>query len=107
MPSVTQTLHTFNSGDTFIGAQVEGDSVVIGETRNAEHANEGHFDHLLTVIPLQEAIAFAKKLLAEQDALNAWIDDDAAYAAWLEEQALRHDDYKALVDSALEHEVAF
>jgi hypothetical protein len=102
MPILAQTLHTFNSGSTFVGAQLDGGNLIIGETRNEENAQEGRFN-LLTVIPLQEAIAIAKAVLAAQEQA----EEDAAFDAWIEEQAKRREDYLALADSALESEIAF
>lgn len=98
MSIVAQTLHTFNSGDTFVGAQLDGGNLVIGETRNEEHANEGKFN-LLTVIPLADAVAMAKAILAAQE--------EAEMDAHIEAMYQRHLDRFALVDSALEHEIAF
>lgn len=102
MSIVPQILHQFNSENTFIGVQLDGDVVVIGKTRNEEHAAEGRFLNLVTVIPLAEAVAIAKALLATQQA-----DEDARYDAWVEAQYQRYLDYEALVDAALEHEISF
>ena len=102
MPTVTQPHHVFKSGDTFIAAKVELGTLVLADTRNEEHASEGHFGNLITVIPLQEAIAIAKVVLAAQQA-----DEDAAYDAWVEQQYQRYLDYQAMVDDALFREVAF
>ena len=99
-----QTLHTFKTGDTFVGAAVSGETVVISETRNAEHAAEGHFGTLLTVIPLQEAIKMAKALIASQEEP---LTEDEKFDAWIDAQYQRWLDHKALTDSALEHEVSF
>lgn len=105
MTILAQTIHTFNSGDTTVGAQIDGGNLVIGETRNDEHASEGRFDHMLTVIPLADAIAMAKAILASNAQEQA--DEDTAYEAWLEEEYQRRQDHLALVDSALEHEISF
>lgn len=95
---LTQTLHTFKTGQTFVGATIDGGNLVLGETRNEEQASEGRFN-LLTVIPLQEAIAMAKALLASQEA-------DAAYDAFIEAEWERRQDYEALVDDAMGREYA-
>lgn len=105
MSIIHPILYTYNSGDTFVGAQIDGGNLVIGETRNDEHASEGRFDQMLTVIPLADAIAMAKAILASQAEEIA--AEDAAYEAWLEEEYQRRQDHAALVDSALEHEVSF
>lgn len=105
MSILSQTLHTFNSGDTFVGAQIDGGNLVIGETRNDEHASEGRYDHMLTVIPLAEAVEMAKAILASQAAAIA--ADDAAYEAWLEEEYKRRQDHAALVDDTLESDIRF
>lgn len=91
-------LHTFKTGDTFVGATVEGGNLVLGETRNEEAANEGRFPQLLTVIPLQEAIAMAKAILASQE---------GGLQAYIEELGNRYQDYQALVDSSLEHDIVY
>lgn len=93
MPILAQPLHKYQDGDTIIAAAVEGGNLVFGETRNEEHAAEGRFA-LRTVIPLQEAIAIAKAVLAAQ--MQA--DEDA----WIDEMYARTMDRAALVDDALE-----
>jgi hypothetical protein len=55
------------------------------------------------VIPLQEAIAIAKVVLACQEQA----DEDAAYDAWVEKEYQRYLDHQALVDDALVHEISF
>jgi 6,7-dimethyl-8-ribityllumazine synthase len=105
MTIVPQTLHKFNSGDTFVGANIANGNLVIGETRNEEHATEGKFPQLLAVIPLAEAIAIAKAVLASQAQEQA--DEDAAYEAYIEEQWRRHEDRFALMDDALESDIRF
>ncbi|MCC6457850.1 MAG: hypothetical protein IT328_23035 [Caldilineaceae bacterium] len=93
---IAQPLHTFKTGDTFVGATVDGDNLVIGETRNEEHASEGHFSNLLTVIPLADAIAMAKAILTQAQ--------QAEEDAWIEEMYQRQLDHEALVDDAIEHD---
>lgn len=105
MSILAQTLHTFNTGDATVGAQIDGSNLVIGETRNDEHASEGRFDHMLTVIPLADAIEMAKAILASQAAEIA--AEDAAYEAWLEEEYQRRQDHAALVDDSLESDIRF
>lgn len=95
---VAQTLHTFKTGTTFVGATIEAGNLVLGETRNEESAQEGRFN-LLTVIPLQEAIAMAKALLASQEPVI-----DAEYDAFIEAEWERYQDHQALMDDALEHD---
>lgn len=103
MPILAQPLHTFKSDEyTFVGAAIEGESLVIANTRNEEHAQEGQFLNLVTVIPLADAIAIAKAVLATQEA-----DEDAAYDAWIDAQYIRWLDHQSLVDDALAHDVAF
>ena len=101
MTILAQPLHTFKDGDTFVAAAVEGDTLVIAQTRNEEHASEGNYGQLVTVISLADAIAIAKAVLAAQ------VEEDAAFDAWIEEQAKRREDYHALVDDALESEIRF
>ena len=96
---LTQPLHTYKSDDQFVGASIEGDTLVIANTRNEEHAAEGQYLNLVTVIPLQEAIAIAKAVLALQE--------EAAMDAYIEEMWQRHQDRLALIDSALEHDIVF
>jgi hypothetical protein len=103
MTMLAQPDYVFKSGDTFIAAKVELGTLVLADTRNEEHASEGHFSNLITVIPLQEAIAIAKVVLATQQQA----DEDAAYDAWIEKEYQRYLDHQALVDDALAHEVAF
>lgn len=98
---LTQTLATFKTGQTFVGMTVENGNLVIGETRNEEAAQEGKFGTLLTVIPLQEAIAMAKALLAAQE------DEDAAFDAHLEKEWERRQDYMTMEDDAIEHDYAW
>ena len=86
-------------------AAIEGDTLVIAQTRNEEHASEGQYGQLVTVIHLSDAIAIAKAILASR--AQELHDEEAKYEAWLEVQYQRHLDHQALVDSALEHEVAF
>lgn len=97
MNSIAPVLHTFKTGSTFVGASVDGQNLVLGETRNEEHAQEGRFPQLLTVIPLQEAIALAKAILAatEQETEDQYIERMYQY----------HLDHYALVDDHLEHEL--
>lgn len=101
---LSQPLHTFKTGDTFVGTAVAGETVVISETRNAEHAAEGHFGTLLTVIPLQEAIKLAKALIASQEEP---LTEDEKFDAWIDAQYQRWLDHKALVDDALASDVRF
>lgn len=96
---IAQTLHTFKTGQTFVGATVENGNLVLGETRNEENAQEGHFGTLLTVIPLVEAIAMAKALLASQEPIV-----DAAFDAHLEKEWERRQDYLMMEDDAIEHD---
>jgi hypothetical protein len=99
---LAQPHHVFKSGDAFVAAKVELDTLVLADTRNEEAAADGNYSRLITVIPLQDAIAIAKAVLATQQA-----DEDAAYDAWVEMQYQRYLDYRALVDDALAHEVTF
>ena len=102
MPMLAQPDYVFKSGDTFIAAKVELGSLVLADTRNEEAATEGNFSRLITVIPLREAIAIAKVVLATQQA-----EEDAAFDAWVEQEYQRYLDYQALVDDALCHEISF
>lgn len=106
MTIIAQPFHKFQDGDTYIAAQVEGDTLVIASTRNEENAAEGQYGNLITVIKLADAIAIAKAVLAQQD-LETKLEEEAAYEAWLEEEFQRRQDYLALVDSSLEHDVNF
>lgn len=88
-------LLTYQDGDTYVAAQVDGDSLILGETRNEEAAAEGKFA-LRTVIPLQEALAIAKAVLAAQEAqaeYEFWLEReiDRQYDAWRDKQDLRYD----------------
>ena len=103
MPTVTQPDYVFKDGDTFIAAKVDLGTLVIAQTRNEEHASEGRFGNLITVIPLQEAVAIAKVVLAAQQQA----EEDAAYDAWIEKEFQRYLDYQALADDALAHEISF
>lgn len=83
-------LHTYQDGDTHIAAAVDGENLLIGETRNEEQAAEGKFA-LRTVIPLQEAIAIARAVLAAQEAqdeVDFWLEReiDRQYDAWRDGQ---------------------
>lgn len=98
MNIVAETLHQYKDGDTFIGVGVQGDNLVIGETRNEEHAAEGTYT-LHTVIPLQEAIAIARAVLAAQQAEEE--------AAWIDEMYARTMDRQAVIDDALESDIRF
>lgn len=100
---LAQPDYVFKSGDSFVAAKVELGTLVLANTRNEEAASEGYFGNLITVIPLQEAIAIAKVVLAAQEQA----DEDAAFDAWVELQYQRYLDHQALVDDALCHEVAF
>lgn len=99
MPILAQPLHTFKDGNEFLAAQVEGQTLVIASTRNDEHAAEGQYSNLVTVINLADAIAIAKAVLALQI--------DAAFEAHVEAEWQRRQDYLALVDSALEQDIRF
>jgi 6,7-dimethyl-8-ribityllumazine synthase len=99
---LAQPDHVFKSGDTYVAAKVELGTLVLAETRNEDAVADGNFSRLITVIPLQEAIAIAKAVLATQQA-----EEDAAYDAWVEQQYQQYLDYQALVDSALCHEISF
>lgn len=65
---LAQTLHQYQDGSAFIGATVDGDSVVIGQTRSVENAAEGRYNDLLAAMPLVEAVELAKRILALQEA---------------------------------------
>jgi hypothetical protein len=54
------------------------------------------------VLPLAEAIAMAKAILATQQA-----EEDAAFDAWMDRQYEWFLDHQALVDDALAHEISF
>lgn len=103
MPTLAQPDYVFKSGDTFIAAKVELGTLVLADTRNEEHASEGRFGNLITVIPLQEAIAIAKVVLAAQQQA----EEDAAFDAWMDRQYQWYLDYQALADDALAHEISF
>lgn len=94
---LTSPSHFYKTDDTFVGASVEGDTLVIANTRNEESASEGNYLNLVTVIPLVEAIAIAKMVLASQQQA----EDDA----WVDEQWQRHLDRQAMEDDHLEHEL--
>lgn len=96
---LSRTLHTYKTDDQFVGAAIEGDTLVIANTRNEEHAQEGQYLNLVTVMPLVEAIAMAKAILATQQQ----VEDDR----WVDEQWQRHLDRQALLDSTLEHDIVF
>jgi hypothetical protein len=102
-PMLAQPDYVFKNGDSFVAAKVELGTLVLANTRNEEAANEGYFGNLITVIPLQEAIAIAKVVLAAQEQA----DEDTAFDAWMDRQYQYYLDYKCLVDDALMHEVAF
>lgn len=104
MTILSQTLHTFKDGDTHVAAQIDGQTVVLGQTRNEEHASEGRFN-LLTTIPLQEAIAMAKAILALQE--QEADEDEARFTEWLNREEARRIDYPAIVDAALTHDIRF
>lgn len=97
MPILSQPAHVYKTADTFVGAAIEGDTLIIAETRNEEAASEGNYSRLLTVMPLVEAIAMAKAILAAQ----VQVQDDA----WVDEQWQRHLDRQAMLDSTLEHDI--
>lgn len=99
MPILHQPAHTYKTADTFVGAQVEGDTLIIAESRNEEAASEGNYSRLLTVMPLVEAIAMAKAILATQTQAQ---EDAHVDAMWQ-----RHLDRQALLDSTLEHDIVF
>lgn len=95
---VTSLFHSFKTdAETFTAATIEGDTLIIANTRNEESASEGNYMNLVTVIPLQEAIKIAKMVLASQQQA----DDDA----WVDEQWQRHLDRQAMEDDHLEHEL--
>lgn len=95
---LAQTLHTYKTADNvFVGATVEGQTLVIANTRNEEHASEGKFLNLVTVIPLADAIAIAKAVLA----LQIQADEDA----YIDEMYARYQDRQAMEDDHLEHEL--
>ena len=98
---LSQLLHSFKDGDTFVAAQVEGQNLVIASTRNDEHAAEGQYTNLVTVIALADAIAIAKAVLAMQDV------EDAAFEAHIEAQWQRRQDYLMLLDDAIEDDYAW
>lgn len=102
MPTLAQPDYVFKSGDTFVAAKVELGTLVLADTRNEEHASEGRFGNLITVIPLQDAIAIAKAVLAAQQD-----EEDAAYDAWVEQEYQRYLDHQVLLDSALCHDISF
>jgi hypothetical protein len=103
MTILAQPDYIYKDGDTFVAAKIDLGTLVLATTRNEEAANEGYFGQLVTVIPLQEAIAIAKVVLAKQQQA----EEDAAFDAWVEKQYQRYLDNQALVDDALVHEVAF
>jgi len=99
MTILAQPLHTFKDGNSFVAAAIDNGQLVIAQTGNEEHAQEGKFGQLVTVINLQDAIAIAKAVLAAQE--------QAEEDAWIDELYQRHLDRQALVDSALEHDIQF
>lgn len=99
MTILAQPLHTFKDGDAHVAATIDGDSLVIAQTRNEEHASEGKYGQLVTVINLADAVEMAKAILAAQE--------EAAMDAHVEEMFQRRQDHAALVDDALESEIRF
>lgn len=103
-------LHIYQDGDTYVAAQVDGESLILGETRNDEAAAEGKYT-LRTVIPLQEAIAIAKAVLAAQEAqaeYEFWLEReiDRQYDAWRDGQDLRYGVEAAYVPGSVALEAA-
>lgn len=112
MTILAQPLHTFKSDGRNVTVKAETQSahqwvdgkpvftdteVVVMESTNADG-----YDHKLQVVmPLADAIAFAKAVLASQE------EEDAALDAHIEEMYQRRQDYAALVDDALESEISF
>lgn len=107
MSILSQPLHTFKDGNTTVAASIDNGQLVIASTGNAEHAAEGRFGQLVTVIKLQDAIAIAKAVLAAQNELVAQMDDDARFELWIQQEATRREDYFALVDDSMERDVRF
>ena len=110
MTIVSQISHQFNSeGRNFVvkaetqstHAWVNGEPVFSDtEVVVLESTNADGYDHKLQVVmPLAAAIEFAKAVLAAQQQA----DEDAM----IDEMWRRHQDRFALVDDALEHEIAF
>lgn len=97
MAILTSPFHSYQTDDLFVGAHVEGDTLIIANTRNEESASEGNYMNLVTVIPLIEAIAIAKMILTSQQQA----EDDA----WVDEQWQRYQDRQAMEDDHLEHEL--
>ena len=81
------------------GEPVFTDTQVI-EIKSVNHENV--YQQLRVVLPLAEAIAMAKAILATQQA-----EEDAAFDAWIDAQYVRWLDHQALVDDALVHEISF
>lgn len=105
MLTQTTPLYKYNDRDSHIAFVVDGGNLILGETRSEEAAQENAYTMRMT-IPLAEAIAAAKALLASQAAAER-VEDDARYEAWLEAEYERRQDYLALVDSAVEHDIRF
>lgn len=97
--NISHPIHVYKTSDTFVGAQIDGETLVLAESRNEDSAAEGNYSRLLTVIPLQEAIVMAKAILAAQQQA----DEDAMIEAMWQ----RHLDRQALLDSTLEHDIVF
>jgi hypothetical protein len=101
MTILSQPLHTFKDGATFVAATIDNGQLVIAQARNEEAAAEGKYPQLITVMNLTDAIALAKALLASQAI------EDEAYDAFIEKEWERYQDHLMMVDDAIEHDYAW
>lgn len=109
--TVTQSAQSFKSqgrvfsikAETQVSHQwINGEPVFTGtEIVTIESTNEEGYAHqLLTAMPLADAVAMAKAILAQAQPA----DEDAAYDAHIEAMYERHLDHQALVEDAIEHD---
>jgi hypothetical protein len=104
--SIARTLTTWQDGDTYVAAVLDGATVRIAHTRDEEKAAEGSYYGVEAVLSLEQAIAMAKAVLAAAEdetvaALLAEREADADYIDFLADQ--ERDRRDAMADAISAH----
>ena len=97
--SIARTLTTWQDGDAYVAATLDGTTVRIAHTRDDEHAAEGRYGNLDAVLTLEQAIAMAKAVLAAAE--------DETVAALLAEREAEADYYDFLADQERDRRDAY
>lgn len=96
MTTITQTTVAWQDGDVYRAVMLGSDGVALRQTRNDEHAAEGKYVEIVAAIPLREAVAMAKAILA---AVNDEAQRDAELDEWVDQWLAECEDERIEQDS--------